>query len=39
VISTSKPYFAKTRSALIRFAIQDNGIALANGTVIDMRDY
>ena len=39
VISTSKPYFAKTRSALIRFAIQDNGIAVANGTVIDMRDY
>ena len=41
VISTSKPYFAKTRSALIRFAIQDNGTAVENGNgrVIDMRDY
>lgn len=39
LISTSKPYFAKTRSALLRFAIQDNGASIADGTVIDMRDY
>lgn len=39
VISTSKPYFAKSRSALIRYAIQDNGTSIDNGTVIDIRDY
>jgi len=39
VISTSKPYFAKSRSALIRYAIQDNGASIDNGTVIDIRDY
>ena len=39
VISTSKPYFAKSRSALLRFAIQDNGASISDGTVIDIRDY
>jgi hypothetical protein len=39
VISTSKPYFAKSRSALLRFAIQDNGASISDGTVIDLRDY
>jgi hypothetical protein len=39
VISLSKPYFAKTRSALVRFAIQDNGASLTSGTIIDVRDY